>query len=82
MSIVEHERFEWWMEKLSSDVRGVNDRLDELNGRTRNVEVKVAVLEDRGVQAVQAAKDPAARYTGVGAAIAAAGALIWKWFQP
>lgn len=44
---IETSEFERWMNLLRSDVQGVHDRLDELNGRTRASEQKIAVLEDR-----------------------------------
>ena len=44
---LEREEFKTWMELLREDVRGVQDRLDVLNGRTRETEQAVAVLQDR-----------------------------------
>ena len=51
---------------LREDVKGVNDRLDIVNGRTRAVENKVSVLEDRSDES----KRDGMRWGG------AAGALI------
>jgi hypothetical protein len=48
------------------------------NGQVQNHGLRLAVLEDRGTQAT---KDPTARNTGLGAVIAAAGALIWQWVK-
>ena len=45
---LERDEFHVWMETLRADIRGVHSRLDDLNGRTRDAEQKVAVLEDRG----------------------------------
>ena len=47
MAAVDEKEFTRWMELLRSDVKGVHDRLDELNGRTRKNENAIAVLEDR-----------------------------------
>ena len=44
---IEREEFETWMNLLRSDIHGVQDRLDTINGRTRVVEQAIAVLEDR-----------------------------------
>lgn len=46
-----------WARNVRADIRGVNDRLDMLNGRTRAVETKIAVLEERTSQ--QPGKGPA-----------------------
>lgn len=66
------DEFERWMRLLQKDIQGVNDRLDTLNGRTRDVETKVAVLEDR-------AKRGAVIATGAATAVAALieGVHVW-----
>lgn len=55
---------------LRDGFEGVHDRLDQLNGRTRTVENKVAVLEDRGVRS----KDQTARWGA--AVIGTTGVLV------
>lgn len=66
------------LDRITGGFQGVHERLDGLNGRTRAVETKVAVLEDRGV------RDPTARWgAGVGILGIAAYELIarkvgWK----
>lgn len=44
---IEREEFETWMNLLRSDIHGVQERLDAINGRTRSAEQAIAVLEDR-----------------------------------
>ncbi len=56
----------------------IEAKVDHTNGSVRRHETRISILEDRAQQT----KDPTARYTGLGAAVAAAGALIWKWVQP
>jgi hypothetical protein len=72
---IEREEFESWMNVLRSDIRGVHERLDGLNGRTRQAEQAIAVLQS------QATKDPAARYSAIGAAAAALAGGIWTWLK-
>lgn len=55
---------------MEKGFHGVHSRLDDLNGRTRSAEQKIAVLEDRGIRS----KDAGARW-GV-AGIGAIGALV------
>ena len=47
MTDLSRDEFTTWMELLRGDIRGVQDKLDEQNGRVRATEQKVAVLEDR-----------------------------------
>lgn len=61
---------------LRGDIRGVHDRLDDLNGRTRQTEQDIAVLQDRDVRA----KDPAARWTGLSGIAAAVATFLWQQF--
>jgi hypothetical protein len=72
---LEREEFKSWMELLRNDIAGVHERLDELNGRTRVVENKVAVLEDRG------SRDTTARVQGLGGIVASAASFIYAWFR-
>ena len=65
---------------LKEDIKGTNDRLDLLNGRTRAVEQKVAVLESREPVNPKAAK--AGTIGGaIGAGIVAGGISLWEWFR-
>ena len=57
MSEIQRDEFTNWMQTLRADIQGVHERLDALNGRTRAVENKVSVLEDRGIRTT----DPTAR---------------------
>lgn len=74
MSELQREEFFIWMQTLQRDIQGVHERLDGLNGRTRTVENKVAVLEDRGVRS----PDPTARWIG---GLAMAGGVLWEVIQ-
>jgi hypothetical protein len=56
----------------------IKKKVDETNGQVNDHGHRIAVLEDRGAQAT---KDPTARNTGLGAIVAAAGALIWQWVK-
>lgn len=64
---INREEFQQWMGLLRDDIKGVHTRLDHLNGRTREVEGKVKVLES------ERSSDPVARWgAGIGAALSAA----------
>jgi len=65
--VVDRDEFERWMEVLRGDIKGVHERLDAINGRVRNTEQDVAVLQDRG------ARDNGARWT---TGITAAGVAV------
>lgn len=59
---------------VREDIRGVNERLDKLDGRVRDNETCIAVLKDRGTR------------QAVGAGGAAAGGslllfMAWEWFK-
>lgn len=74
---VNSAEFSRWMNLIQDGIKGVHDRLDTLNGRTREVESDVAVLKAQSATA----KDPAARWTAVGSAIGAAIAGVGAWFK-
>ena len=77
MSDLTHQEFERWMSLIRADIREVHDRLDVLNGRTRSVEQKIAVLEDRS----DAQKATAAGWgAAVGGAIVGAVEMI-RWLS-
>jgi mevalonate kinase len=75
-----------WVQVLREDIRGIHDRLDTLNGRTRSVEVKVAVLEDRAEQAAKTAIQMNGKATkatwgaGLGGAFVVALEVV-KWWR-
>ena len=71
MADIGRSEFETWMEVLRGDIKGVHDRLDELNGRTRKAEQDIAVLKDRSADS----RDPTARWT---AALAIVGGVIYQ----
>lgn len=48
MAELSREVFLAHMDPLRADVAAVKEHLDKLNGRTRDAELKLAVLEDRG----------------------------------
>lgn len=55
MAELSRDEFTRWMETLQEDIRGVHDRLDKLNDRTRTAEQRIAVLDDRAGPARAAA---------------------------
>ena len=59
--VADNKEWDRLYDLLKDGFDGVHNRLDQLNGRTRTVESKVAVLEDRGV------RDPTARWTAASA---------------
>jgi len=68
---IDREHLEAMEQRLLTAVRGVHDRLDCLNGRTRIVEQSVAVLGDRSE------RDSArAASWGAGAGAAIGGAIV------
>jgi hypothetical protein len=54
---------------LMSSLNGINERLDKLNGRTRQIEIDHAVLNDR------AKRSATISWSSIGAVVA--GALYW-----
>jgi len=74
---IKSDEFQRWMGVLREDIQGVHERLDGLNGRTRANEQAIAVLASQSATA----KDPAARWTGMGAAIGSALAAALAWFK-
>lgn len=78
MDMVDRDEFRQWMSVLRDDIKGVHVRLDAQNGRTRTLENKVAVLEDRG----EHAKDPKARWGAVGAGFAGLVGALYQWLKP
>ena len=59
---------------IREDIAGVNNRLDELNGRTRSAETDIAVLKDRGMRQSLSAG-------GAGAGAGLTLAMAWEWFK-
>lgn len=81
MGDLSREEFLTHIAYVRGDINEVKDHLAALNGRTRLVENKVAVLESQVETASQTGSDRTARVTGAGGALAALGALIWQWLQ-
>jgi hypothetical protein len=76
MRDLSRDEFENWMEVLRDDIKGVHERLDALNGRTRTNERDIAVL----VSQYAAGKDVTARRTAWGSAgLGALGVLFELW---
>jgi hypothetical protein len=63
------------MAALRDELRGINDRLDIVNGRTRTMEQKVAVLEDRSTPG----RREGAIAGGIGAGLVGLAAVIKEW---
>ena len=61
---------------IRDDIKGVNDRLDTMNGRTRTIEQSVAVLFDRAdsvkIEALAAGRKSAGKW----GALVAGGATV------
>lgn len=58
--------------EVQAGFEGVHGRLDQLNNRTRQAEVAIAVLQDRSV------RDPAARWGAIGAFLTALLGAFWS----
>lgn len=82
MSELGREEFLLHMELVRADIKGVHDRLDALNGRTREVERDVEVLKDRSDDAKTEARQAgtsAGRMWGAGGAIV--GGAVWVLWE-
>jgi hypothetical protein len=75
MAELSRDEFENWMRVLREDIQGVHERLDGLNGRTRRVENKVSVLEDRA----SAGRKEGAVAGGIAAVVVGAAELVRQW---
>ena len=68
---------------LREDIRGVHDRLDLLNDRTRKTEQDVAVLNDRTAsvrqEAQQTARKASARWGLIGAGFVALAEVLHQY---
>lgn len=62
--------------ELRDDMKGIHERLDVLNGRTRTVEQKVAVLEARVVPSRKEKVQQASWVAGVSAAAVAIAEVV------
>ena len=75
MDPLSRDDFLLYVDILREDIKGVGDRLDILNGRTRFTEQQIAVLNDRAdrvrAEAMTAGKRTATRW-GVAGALAVA----------
>lgn len=47
MAVIDRDEFHQWMQLLQKGQEGISARLDVLNGRTRENELAIAVLQDR-----------------------------------
>jgi tetrahydromethanopterin S-methyltransferase subunit G len=74
------ERLSDMKDDIRDDIRGIHDRLDALNGRTRKNESDIAVLQDRDSADRQVAKragrNHGALWGGIIAGLAAAGRIV------
>lgn len=76
MSPLERNEFISAVELIRSDIKGVSDRLDAINGRTRDVEQNVAVLFDRSDGVREEAKVAGRRTASKWGALIAGGAAV------
>jgi hypothetical protein len=60
------------LEQIVGGFSGINRRLDDLNGRTRIAETKIAIMEDRGQ------RDPTARW---GAGLGVMAVVVGEWIM-
>ena len=72
MSDREDELLDQRHQEVLRAIEGVHDRLDTLNGRTRELEVKVKVLEDRS---------PGRTSAGVSAVVSGIVTGVAMWFS-
>lgn len=81
MAAIEREEFNDRLDLVMDGIAGIHDRLDVLNGRVRISENHItainAVMSEREKVT---AKDPTARYAGLGAALAAVGSYLYQWW--
>lgn len=68
--MVTRDEFRDGIALVRDDIRGVHDRLDQLNGRTRASEQAIAVLQDRVKQETRASRRDGAIGGGVVGGIA------------
>lgn len=76
-SMLTREEFLTHVEYIRKDIAGVQERMDVLNGRTRENEQDIAVLKDRANDGKRAGQVWGA---GVGTAVAAILSALWSWF--
>ena len=69
--------FQILREDMKAGFEGGHERLDSLNGRTRQNEQDIAVLKDRD----QLTTDKTARWGAVGAILTGAGAALAAWWR-
>ena len=72
---LDREEFERWMGLIRDDIRGVQTRLDAINGRVRTNESKIAVLSDRGTRTTLGVAG------GAGGAAGIVLAMAWEWVK-
>ena len=76
MALIERDEFLAHLDRVHDGISGIHTRLDDLNGRTREVEQVVAVHADRFTEARREATKAATRAAGKwGIILAGVGAL-------
>lgn len=81
MAELSRDEFLEHMGLLREDVKAVHSRLDVLNGRTRAVEIDVAVLQDRGEEYRKSGRNWGLTAGGIGSAIGAALTYLFRGAQ-
>lgn len=78
---LKREEFQEWMRLLRADIQGIHERLDVLNGRTRQNEQDIAVLKATTVPVIVPSSNKAAAAWGggVGGALFLAAELLKMW---
>lgn len=74
------EEFLVHIDYIRSDIKGVNQRLDDLNGRTRTTENKIAVLEERTADTPPSSRKQIAGFGTLGGLLSGAAYVIWEHF--
>ena len=74
MADLSREEFVTHIELLHTGIKGVHDRLDKLNDRTRTTETQIAVLRS-------SAKREAAKWGGGIAGLATIAELMHRWLK-
>lgn len=82
MADLGRDEFQSWMELLREDIRGVHERLDTLNGRTRSSENRITAIETLQTERdKQAGKDSAARAGGFLGSVLGGAAIVWQYLK-
>jgi hypothetical protein len=78
---LEREDIEFFADLIRDDIRGVQQRLDVLNGKTNINSIDIAVLKDRQDTTSRTTRNSSMGWgSGAGAAVGAALIVIYNYF--